>query len=157
MTRQYHPREYAIVHEMGPRFWSKVEKTDSCWLWRGTDGTHGYGYFSVKGINLYAHRIAYLLEVGPIPEGYQIDHLCMNKGCVNPAHLEPVTGAENTRRWAQSLTHCKNGHLKTAENTYIWHGHPRCRICNSEAVRRRRLDDKHDPRIELTVEPVPPA
>ncbi len=81
------------------RFWAKVEKTDGCWLWRGTKRGDGRGRFKRNDRTLvYAYRFAYELVVGPIPGGLALDHLCDDPRCVNPAHLEPKTGAENTRR-----------------------------------------------------------
>lgn len=83
----------------GSGFWAKVEKTSTCWLWTAGRTTGGYGqcYSPAKG---YAHRTAYELLVGAIPYGMTLDHLCRVRHCVNPAHLEPVTSAENTRRAA---------------------------------------------------------
>ena len=103
------------------RFWEKVNLgcPDDCWEWTASRLPKGYGQFGVaKGHQVYAHRFAYELVVGPIPTGLHIDHLCNNKSCCNPAHLEPVTPRENTRRWAATITHCKNGHEYTLENTY---------------------------------------
>jgi hypothetical protein len=92
------------------RFWPQVDfdGPGGCWLWTGQANKGGYGAFSVgsrydgnrRGVR--AHRWAYEALVGPIPEGLQLDHLCRNPPCVNPAHLEPVTHAENMRRWAQT-------------------------------------------------------
>lgn len=83
------------------QFWEKVNKTDSCWLWTGGVG-RGYGIFyrgaDRGGSFTVAHRYAYEALVGPIPAGLTLDHLCRVRGCVNPAHLEPVTQAENVRR-----------------------------------------------------------
>lgn len=110
-------------------FWDKVANIcagpDDCWEWDGARNRHGYGVFSNRtlGRTFAAHRFAYEDRVGPIPDGLQLDHLCRNPPCVNPAHLEPVTGIENLRR-GRSLTHmaerthCKNGHEYTPENTY---------------------------------------
>ena len=90
------------------RFWTKVDKnhgkpldlrdlSDGCWEWvAGT--SDGYGQFWVKGSNMSAHRYAYELLIGPVPNGLDLDHLCMCRRCVNPAHLEPVTRAENNAR-----------------------------------------------------------
>lgn len=82
------------------RFWAKVTKTDNCWLWTGALSS-GYGRIGIgpssAGLD-YAHRISYRLHHGPIPEGLFIDHLCRVRRCVNPAHLEAVTQAENNRR-----------------------------------------------------------
>lgn len=81
------------------RFWAKVDKCrDGCWVWTAKGTPAGYGQFRVDGVDVYAHRFSYELHVGPIPDGLQIDHLCRVTSCVNPAHLEPVTGAENLRR-----------------------------------------------------------
>ena len=77
------------------RFWAKVDKTETCWLWTGGQSA-GYGRFGFKGRpNLGAHRFAYELLVGPIPPGLDLDHLCRVRNCVNPDHLEPVTRREN--------------------------------------------------------------
>lgn len=80
------------------RFWWKVHKTTTCWIWRGVLDRDGYGQFGVGRKNLRAHRWAYESVVGPIPEGLEIDHLCRVKSCVNPLHMEPVTKTENIRR-----------------------------------------------------------
>lgn len=134
------------------RFWAKVNKTDSCWLWTGAI-VRGYGVFTpvIPGPLLRAHRYSYELLVGPIPDGLQIDHLCRTPLCVNPAHLEPVTPRENTLRGntfqAKNLakTHCVNGHEFTPENTLLRKPSPRlpnggrwCRTCCREKMRRRR-------------------
>jgi len=80
------------------RFWKRtIRSADGCWEWIGGISKAGYGQMSDGGSNL-AHRFAYELLVGPIPDGLQIDHLCNVRNCVNPAHLEPVTGLENMRR-----------------------------------------------------------
>lgn len=112
-------------------FWQKVDKTTSdCWLWLSTKQQDGYGYYAVnengKRWGKCAHRIAYELVIGPIPDGLVLDHLCDNKSCVNPAHLEPVTQAVNLLRSKKTVnsinaakTHCKHGHEFTSENTYI--------------------------------------
>ena len=80
------------------RFEAKIERTDTCWIWRGTILKIGYGSCSYRHRATYAHRIAYEIYVGPIPRGLELDHLCRVTRCVNPAHLEPVTHAENMRR-----------------------------------------------------------
>lgn len=104
---------------------------DGCWQWPGTDEAT-YGAFT-----MYAHRWTYEEMVGPIPDGLQIDHLCRNKGCVNPEHLEPVTHAENQRRKALARTHCPKGHEWTPENTYINGGGRHCRTCSRKQKAER--------------------
>ncbi len=87
------------------RFWDKVEITNTCWLWVGAKGDHGYGAIGVNGArsskgrkNCYVHRLSYEWFVGPIPKDLVIDHLCETRNCVCPEHLEPVTRIENMRR-----------------------------------------------------------
>jgi hypothetical protein len=87
------------------RFWAKVEKTDGCWLWRGSRNGRGYGTYC----NQPAHRIAYELEHGPALRVLEIDHLCMVRHCVNPRHLEAVSKSENGRRIARR-SWGKSGH-----------------------------------------------
>jgi hypothetical protein len=123
-------------------FWRRVEKTDGCWIWRGAVSSTGYGTVSRKlptRHKLPAHRVAYEQMVGPIPEELEIDHLCRNKLCVNPAHLEPVLHAENVRRHYAGITHCKRGHERTPENLVVGAGRDgrvRRRSC------RRCLNDR---------------
>lgn len=78
------------------RFWMKVQKGPGCWPWTGA-ATEGYGHFTdtAEGKTHAAHRLAYQLLVGPIPEGMQLDHQCRNTLCANPAHLRPVSNKQN--------------------------------------------------------------
>ena len=80
------------------RFWAKVAGEGECWVWTGARQSSGYGCMGRDGRRFLAHRYAYELTVGPIPAGLTLDHLCGNKVCVRPEHLEPVTLAENVRR-----------------------------------------------------------
>ena len=97
---------------------------DGCWHWTASKNVGGYGIFRFEGHNQVAHRVSYRMFVGPIPEGLELDHLCRNRGCVNPDHLEPVTRIENQIRgnanWVINArkTHCKWGHPFDDDNTY---------------------------------------
>lgn len=138
-----------------------VVNENDCWIWQGTPNNVGYGKVGVRndpstpGEEEAAHRWFYKRLRGPIPEGLHLDHLCRTPLCVNPAHLEPVTQEENTRRGLASRglgpgrTHCVNGHPWTQENvrrasTKTGEEHlMRCKACNTENVRRR---NGHQPR-----------
>ena len=131
------------------RFWAKVNKTDSCWLWTGTTDQHGYGQFWSKGRRYAVHRLSYRLAHGDIPKGLVLDHLChgwdvnckaegnwcRHRSCVNPDHLEAVTHRENLLRGhgvsgeAARRTYCPQGHPYDEANTYFEGGTRRCRAC----------------------------
>lgn len=125
------------------RMWARIDKRgpNECWPWTGVIGRDGYGKF--RGTS--AQREVYQALVGLIPDGLELDHLCRNRSCVNPAHLEPVTHRENGARsplWGGTInsakTHCKRGHPFDAANTYRVRGRRSCRACNAEAVERYR-------------------
>lgn len=133
------------------RFWPKVDKTASCWLWQGALYRSGYGAFRYNGQMRVAHRFAYELLRGEIPDGLTLDHLCRVRACVRPDHLEPVTNRENVLRGVgptatnAAKTHCDNGHELTPESTYVSpptkahpHGSRHCRTCKAETQRSRR-------------------
>lgn len=114
---------------------SKISEAPSgCWLWTAYLDKKGYGRLRWQGKGCKAHRLVYELLVGPIPAGLQIDHLCRVRNCVNPAHMEPVTLAENVRRGTsgainRTKTHCPKGHEYTADNTYTHKGKRACKAC----------------------------
>lgn len=132
------------------RFLSKVRRSEGCWTWAGAHDIQGYGRFQASGERtrpreLRAHRVAYELLVGPIGPGLTIDHLCRNRGCVNPAHLEPVSIRDNLHRGDTAAarnaakTRCPQGHEYTDANTHRRaNGKRECRLCMRDATRRRR-------------------
>ena len=109
------------------RFWSQVNKTDTCWLWTGYINPGGYGIAKSMGRRVKAHRMSYELLVGEIPTGLVLDHLCRNRSCVNPTHLKDVRNAERRKLL------CKNGHPIDKEKMRVdgrimrW-----CSICQKE-------------------------
>jgi len=136
MTRPRERHGYYSPIALADRFWPKVRKTSGCWEWTACRTKSGYGIIGAGGRHAYAHRVAYELCVGPIPEGLTLDHLCRNRGCVNPAHLEPVTMRENLRRGDSPVgrearqTHCLRGHPLSGPNLRTdRRGHRYCRAC----------------------------
>lgn len=115
---------------------------DDCWNWQGTVHSSGYGNIQHRGEKWRAHRLIYTLLHGPIPEGLDLDHLCRNRRCVNPNHLEPVTRGENVRRGKALITHCPYGHPYSGDNLAVWRGrdgtHRRCRACERRKTSTRR-------------------
>jgi len=128
------------------RFWSRVERAGpgECWPWQACLTSTGYGTFSARQKQIYAHRFAYEAVKGPIPAGLVIDHLCFNRPCVNPEHLEAVTLAENNRRGdgfaAKNLakTHCPRAHPYDEANTLVTPSGRQCRTCENA---RHRTDE----------------
>lgn len=125
--------------ELPDRFWEKVEKTETCWLWTASRDTCGYGHFRLHGKLRSSHRLSFEALVGPIPGGLNLDHLCRVRHCVNPQHLELVTHRENCRRGDigvhnRNKTHCPQGHEYSYENTYFYRGWRACKTCNRQRI-----------------------
>lgn len=125
-----------VIAVLATRFWSKVKQTDDCWEWLGARQPSGHGWFRGHHLGYNAHRVAYQLERGPIPEGLELDHLCRHPWCVRPSHLEPVSHTENVRRGlaAQPREVCLKGHPLVEGNIIragTSRGKParRCRTC----------------------------
>lgn len=142
------PRLYVRGHNgrrpVEQRFWEKVEKTASCWLWTGAKTAGGYGTFNTgDGSYDYAHRVAYRLLCGPLDDTLVLDHLCRVRHCCNPAHLEQVPHGENVRRGASPYgpvrTMCKHGHdVSDPANVYTEpSGYKRCRTCAKRRPKAR--------------------
>lgn len=137
--REPDPGPHAIA-----RFWPKVFAAPSgCWEWTAHRSGNGYGQFWNGERLVAAHRFSYELLIGPIPYGLTLDHLCRNRGCVNPWHVEPITGRDNTLRGISfsainaAKTHCINGHPFFGDNLRVTaNGYRRCRTCDYETSRR---------------------
>lgn len=132
-------------------FWAKVDKTETCWNWTGSlvDGYSRFGDLRAAERNGYSTTLAYRIlweDInGSVPVGLELDHLCNNRSCVRPDHLEPVTHQENVRRRFERRATCPNGHPITPENRvphYDVETGDRCLPCrrkaNRESIRRQR-------------------
>jgi hypothetical protein len=139
------------------RFSEKIRLLDDgCIEWTAYRGENGYGRFYVDGRGALAHRWSYEYWVGSIPAGLHLDHLCRNRACVNPDHLEPVSQSENVRRGIgplmaserhSAVTHCPEGHLYDEANTYTGGRGRTCLTCKRQKARDWYLRNR-----ELTIQ-----
>lgn len=142
---------YELTSQDLERFFSKVSKTETCWIWTASHNGQGYGRISMggrKGKLYYAHRLSYQIANGPIPDGLVLDHLCRTPSCVNPDHLEAVTQKINSQRgdagnhmkiYNGQKTHCPSGHPYDEENTHLSpSGRRTCRSCSRLRMRVKR-------------------
>ncbi len=156
--RKHHGPMLLQFKDPAKQFWARVDKRGprDCWLWKKGHNGQGYGFYTWEGRQQLTHRIAYTLTVGPIPDGMQLDHQChtpdctgatkcQHRRCCNPAHLKPVTNAENSsaersrKAYGRKVTHCPRGHEYTPENTReTAKGYRNCRTCERERTRDRR-------------------
>jgi len=126
---------------MDDKLWSKIIVNNDCWLWQGCV-KNGYGWISRNQRQYYVHRYVFESLVGNIPDGLELDHLCRNRNCVNPDHLEPVTKRENILRGfgtgAQNARkrYCSKGHLFSHRHKST--GYKYCRTCLTDSARRWR-------------------
>lgn len=124
-------------HQMRP------EGDDGCWVFTGSRNVKGYGRIGIRrpghGRSILAHRLAYELAKGPIPEGLEVDHLCRNRACVNPDHLEAVPHITNVRRGSRATSPtCIRGHAFDLVRVKDGLVHRACSLCKSESRRRPR-------------------
>jgi hypothetical protein len=147
--------------------WPKVETLEEklirrrkiendCWVWTGYRISTGYAsvLWTENGVkkNMLVHRASHELWIGPIPEGYEVDHLCRNRPCYNPKHLEAVTHEENTRRRTWSGPVCRNGHEFTDENTYYVRTTRHCKKCRyASAALSRKLKKQQIEKIRQEI------
>lgn len=136
------------LSDLPPRIQAKIEVTQGCWTWTACRNKEGYGRLRPFNGSRYAHRAVYIALVGPIPEGLELDHLCVNPACCNPDHLEPVTRQENIRRSDvgkvnRGKTHCPQAHPYSGDNLYAApRGDRICRACQRMSDARYRARRK---------------
>lgn len=146
LTQRFDITEWRALMESTDYLSRYEEDENGCWNYQGSINPAGYGQIR----QTTAHRFFWTHIRGDIPDGLQLDHLCLNKRCVNPSHLEPVTNAENQRRRSELITVCKHGHDFTPENTVVKRAKNgdikrNCRTCNKALSRAHRERKKGAP------------
>lgn len=134
-----------LVNEVLLKLCAQTERVGDCLIWTGPKNQGGYGRIARSSGSSYVHRAAWIALRGPIPAGLHLDHLCRQRACWNPDHLEPVTPRENVLRGEGlpavnvTKTHCPQGHPYDEQNTgRTPKGGRRCRACERAAYHRRR-------------------
>lgn len=157
MYRNYKERDFLP----GRILLSSTPCLDGCWKWNLSLDRDGYGITTIKRVAKRAHKVAYEVFIGPVPEGLVLDHKCRVRHCVNPWHLEPVTNKENVMRGKGACalnarrTHCINGHEYSAENTAVRNGVRNCLTCErikTIEYRARKRAEKHQ--ADVTTRPL---
>lgn len=126
------------------RIEARLDRSGDCWAWPGGTNGNGYGVLFFKTgdgraqRSIYVHRAMFERYVRPLEQGEEVDHLCSNRGCARPDHLDAVSHAENTRRAAAKITRCPQGHPYDARNTSTHGGKRRCLTCQRDKVYARR-------------------
>lgn len=131
------------------RFWPKVDRSGDCWLWTAAMAGDGnaYGVFRMGGRNVLAHRVSYAWAHGDIPDGYEVDHMCFNKACVNPAHLRLLNHIENGQNRTSANSNSKSG----VRGVYMVNGRWLARAMINRVVYRIGLfDDLDDAEMAIT-------
>lgn len=129
-----------------------ITDLNGCWVWQGTCRSNQYGVTVYKGVQTTTHRVMYQIVHGLLGSDMEIDHLCNNRKCINPDHLEAVSHAENMERARQKRTTCRNGHEWNDKNTYVtqvkrkqggYRMQRYCRVCRAKHQRDMRVRLPH--------------
>lgn len=144
-------RNRMIARPIAERFWEKVPVRspwpEDCWEWTASIDRGGYGrFFDSDMPTNRAHKVAWILTGGEMPDGWEMDHACRNRRCVRPEHLSIVPPGSSAQQGGERLaaklrarTHCRNGHEMTVENKYVTRlGYWQCRKCHKNTEQRRR-------------------